>query len=72
MTKPFVRTHNVETNEIVDREMTDSEFAIYQAENAMAEEQKTLAMKKIADRAALLQKLGLTAEDLQALGLGGN
>ncbi len=29
MTKPMIRIHDVETNEVVDREMTDAEYAIY-------------------------------------------
>jgi hypothetical protein len=34
MTKPMVRIHDVSTNEIIDREMTDAEFAQYQADQA--------------------------------------
>jgi hypothetical protein len=30
MTKPIVKIHNMETNEIVEREMTDEEFLAYQ------------------------------------------
>jgi hypothetical protein len=30
MTKPIVKIHNIETDEIIEREMTDAEFAIYQ------------------------------------------
>ena len=40
MTKPTIREHNVETNEVLNREMTDAEFADYQA---MIETQKTNA-----------------------------
>jgi hypothetical protein len=32
MSKPMVRIHNLETNEIIDREMTDDEFAQYEAD----------------------------------------
>ena len=30
MTKPTIRIHNTETNEIIDREMNDIEFAQYE------------------------------------------
>jgi hypothetical protein len=29
MSNPMIRIHNVETGEIIDREMTDSEYAEY-------------------------------------------
>ena len=34
MPNPMIRIHNTETNEIVDREMTDKEFQDYKAELA--------------------------------------
>ena len=34
MTKPMVRIHNIETNEIIDREMTDEEFFIYEKQRS--------------------------------------
>ena len=30
MTNPMMRIHNTETGEIIDREMTDDEYALYQ------------------------------------------
>jgi hypothetical protein len=30
MTKPIVKIHNIETDEIIEREMTDDEFALYE------------------------------------------
>lgn len=67
MTKPLVRIHNVETDEIVDREMTDAEFAIYQAEQKTWEEEALAAAKKAADRLALLEKLGITENEAKLL-----
>ncbi len=32
MTKPMIRIHDLETNEIIDREMTDDEYKIYQGQ----------------------------------------
>jgi hypothetical protein len=34
--KPMIRIHNTETNEIIDREMTDAEYADYEAGQAKA------------------------------------
>jgi hypothetical protein len=32
MTRPIVKEYNISTNEITEREMTDEEFAAYEAE----------------------------------------
>jgi hypothetical protein len=32
MTNPTIRIHNLETNEIIDRPMTDEEFAQYETD----------------------------------------
>jgi hypothetical protein len=72
MTKPMVRIHNTETNEVIDREMTDAEYETYLAEQEIAAKYK----QDFLDQAALkeaaqlkLAALGLTADDLKALGL---
>jgi hypothetical protein len=68
MSKPVIIIHNSETNEIVEREMTDAEFLIYQdsiGARKLTEEEVTAQNK----RAEILSKLGLTADDLKALGL---
>jgi hypothetical protein len=71
-TKPTIRIHNTELDEVIDREMTDEEFAKYQEAQAYfaaqkAEDAARLAAKEAAQ--AKLAELGLTVEDLQALGL---
>jgi hypothetical protein len=75
MSKPMVRIHNLETNEITDREMNDEEFSKFEADQAtQATEvvaQAEAAAKKLAAEAKLAA-LGLTSDDLKALGLGGN
>ena len=70
-TRPMVRIHNVETDEIIDREMNDEEFVQWEADQAanaarLAEEQAKAAQKQ-----ALLDRLGITQEEAQLL-LGGN
>jgi hypothetical protein len=72
MTKPTIRIHNAETDEVIDREMTNAEFAQYKIDKINAEARAVKAQERIDARAAAqakLEALGLTVEDLQALGL---
>ena len=63
--------HNVETNEVVERDMNEAELAQYEidqaveAANAIAREEKATA------RQAVLDRLGLTEEEAQLI-LGGS
>ena len=71
-TRPIVRIHDLSIDTVIDREMTDAEFAKYEADQA---EEKAKANQVEAKEAAKsvaqakLAALGLTVEDLQALGL---
>ena len=67
MTKPMVRIHNVQTGEIVDREMTDAEFKQYQAEQALVQLKESEQAAKAEAKAALLNRLGITAEEAALL-----
>jgi hypothetical protein len=72
MTKPLIRIHNAETDEIIDREMTDAEYSAWLDQKAIddakeLEAQTAQAAKEAAE--AKLAALGLTADDLKALGL---
>ncbi len=72
MTKPTIRIHNIETDEIIDREMTDAEFAQYEIDKANAVAEKAEVEAKAQAKAAAegkLAALGLTTDDLRALGL---
>jgi hypothetical protein len=71
MTKPMVRIHNIATDEIIDREMNDDEFAQYQKDQADQAIKEAEAESKATAKAALLTRLGITAEEAQLL-LGGN
>jgi hypothetical protein len=66
-TRPMVRIHNMETDEIIDREMNDSEFTQYEADMAAKAEADAAAAQKAADRAALLTQLGITEEQAKLL-----
>lgn len=67
MENPMIRIHNIETDEVVDREMTDEEAAGLLPNPLSEEEQAQLDAKNAAQ--AKLEALGLTADDLKALGL---
>ena len=70
-TRPMVRIHNIEIDEVIDREMNDAEFAQYEADQAKQATAKAEAEAKANAKAALLTRLGITAEEAQLL-LGGN
>lgn len=67
MTKPIIRIHNVETNEIIDREMTDAEYAVYEAQQAVEAQRKAEAEAKAQAKAQLLAQLGITEEQAKLL-----
>jgi len=70
MKKPIILVHNVATNEAIEREMTDEEFAIYEAdqEKIKIEYEKQLAKENARESAlAKLAALGLTPEEIAAL-----
>jgi hypothetical protein len=65
--RPMVRIHNAETNEVIDREMNDAEFAQYQADKAAQAAADEAKAKSEADKAALLARLGLTEDELKTI-----
>ncbi len=67
MSRPMVRIHNTETDEIIDREMNDVEYAQHLEnleEKAIADAE---AEAKAIAKAALLDRLGITAEEAALL-----
>jgi hypothetical protein len=67
MTKPMIRIHNTETNEIIDREMTDEEFSQFEIRQAESAAIKAEAEAKATARQVILDRLGLTAEEAALL-----
>jgi hypothetical protein len=67
MTNPIIRTHDLITNEVVDREMTEAEFAIYEADQAANAIAQAEAQAKATAKAALLTQLGITEEQARLL-----
>jgi hypothetical protein len=66
-TRPMLRTHNAETDEVIDREMNDVEFAQFQAEQAEIKIQEAEAQAKETAKAAILDRIGLTADELKTI-----
>ena len=63
----MIRIHNTETDEIIDREMNDDEFALYKTDQANQAKEKLEIENKIAQRQAIADRLGLTADELKLL-----
>jgi hypothetical protein len=71
MSRPIIKIHDVSTDEVIEREMNDAEFAQYEADQAAVAAQVAAETAKAEQKAALLERLGITAEEAQLL-LGGN
>ena len=71
MTRPMVRIHDLSTDEVIDREMNDAEFAQHEADQVAQAEREVAEAAKAEQKAELLERLGITAEEAQLL-LGGN
>jgi hypothetical protein len=67
MTKPMVRIHKIDTNEVIDREMTDDEYASWQLDRELYEAEKLKEAAHITERSALLSKLGITEDEARLL-----
>ena len=67
MTRPMIRIHNSQTNEIIDREMTEIEFIELQEQQSAAAQSKAEAEAKAQAKAALLAQLGITEEQAKLL-----
>ena len=67
MSRPMIRIHNVQTNEVIDREMTVAEFKIAEAEQAVQAKAEVEAQAKETAKAAILDRIGLTADELKTI-----
>jgi len=65
--RPMVRIHDLQTGQVIDREMNDAEFAQMQTEQAIQEAAEAAKAKAEADKAALLARLGLTEDELKTI-----
>jgi hypothetical protein len=67
MANPIIKIVNLETNEEIEREMTADEFKTHQAELAAYTAKKDEAIKKAEAKAAIAERLGLSADELATL-----
>ena len=67
MAKPTIQIHNIETGEIIEREMNAAELKKYNESIELANEMKAQAETKATAKAALLDRLGITAEEATLL-----
>jgi hypothetical protein len=67
MTQPTIREHNLETDEIIDREMTEAELEQWEAAKTAEIAKQQADAQKAAEKSALLEKLGITADEAALL-----
>jgi len=67
MTKPQIKIVNAETGEEIVREMNDDEFGQYQIDQAAEIIVKAEAEAKATQKAALLERLGITEDEARLL-----
>ena len=67
MTKPIIRIHDTSTDEVIDREMTDEEYDVFLENQEIMAAENAKAEQAEADKAALLAKLGITADEAKLL-----
>lgn len=67
MTIPTILIHNAETNEVIQREMNTEELVQWEAAKIEADAEAQAEATKAAEKAALLEKLGITAEEAKLL-----
>lgn len=64
---PTIKIHNITTDEIIEREMNAEELVEWQAEQDLAEAATAAKAEAEAARQALLDKLGITADEAKLL-----
>ena len=64
---PKIQEHNVETGEILEREMNEEELEKWEANQASAQAETERVAQAAAAKAALLEKLGITEDEAKLL-----
>lgn len=67
MSKPIIKIVNSQTGEEVEREMNAEELAQYEIDQQRKAQRKAEETAKAEAKAALLERLGITAEEAQLL-----
>jgi hypothetical protein len=67
MEKLTTLEHNVTTGEVIEREMTETEIAEYEAQLNRLKVKAEVEATKTAEKAALLEKLGISESEAKLL-----
>jgi len=67
MSKPIIKIINLETNEEIEREMNAAEFKEYEARQKKEADIKAEVLAKETAKAAILDRIGLTADELKTI-----
>jgi hypothetical protein len=67
MTKPIIRIHDLATDEVIDREMNNTEYTQHLKDVAESETRKAAAEAREAQRQVILDRLGLTSDEARLL-----
>jgi hypothetical protein len=67
MSTPTIRIHNLETNEIIDREMNEAELAQLEQDKSQFVAREKEAATTAKAKAALLDRLGITEDEAKLL-----
>ena len=62
-----IKIHNIETGEEIEREMTAAELAQWETDQASIAEKANHELTKAAEKAALLEKLGISESEAKLL-----
>ena len=65
--RPVITEFNCETQQEIVRGMTDAEFAQYEIDQAEVAARKAAEAEKIASKQAILDRIGLTADELKTI-----
>ena len=63
----MIREVNLDTNEVIDREMTKEELLVVQKDKKHFEKREAELAKAEIEKATLLAKLGITADEAKLL-----
>jgi hypothetical protein len=67
MSRPIIKIHDVSTDEVIEREMNDIEFAQYEIDQIVFTAARAEKEAKAQAKAALLAQLGITEEQAKLL-----
>jgi hypothetical protein len=67
MTRPMVKIHDLSTDQVIEREMNDDELAQYEIDKLERQAKEAEQAAKDEAKAALLERLGITADEAAIL-----